>query len=671
LTNAKDAERLVLLKEVAGTKVYEQRRHESVKIMDETEMKRTKISELLQFIESRIDELEQEKDELKQYQEADRQKRSLEYAIYVREQNEAVESLEALEDARRNELEESGQIFQKLTDQDHLIVDYENQLKSMKQEYELLTAERIDLEEDKQSNIKINAHISLSLGDIEESSAQFSNSKSQITSQIDQVELEIQSRQEELSKIMPHFDAIMLQETEATKKLSQLESDMDLLTAKQGRNDRFSSKTERDEWLKESISALEKSNEFEKENHAKALRLLGETQESLSSLEKEIQASKESQKLNEKEIDELDALFKSKRAEREEKELERKSLWREEAKLSTILDSTKEELEKSERILMGTMSKSISKGLRSVSEIVERFNIKGYHGPLYELFQVDDRFRSAVEGVAGSGLFHVVVDTDDIATRILEILNKEKGGRVTFMPLNRISIKQCTYPDSKQAIPIIKKLKYNPKFAAAISQVFGKAIIAPTLDVAAGFARSHNLVAVTLDGDRAEKKGALFGGFYDSRSSRLEASVQANIHKRKQAEVEQSLSDIKLKVQNLDQDILKLRDEMSITEGKRRKLASVTSTLVQDHLNQTDKQQRLLDLCSNYQKSLDSAETNQQNIQSHLDAHRNELGTPLRKNLSQDEQSRLERLSGLLVQYKDQLTRLLSERTSVYQIDAG
>ena len=36
LCNAKDEERLQLLKEVAGTRVYEQRRAESLKIMEET-----------------------------------------------------------------------------------------------------------------------------------------------------------------------------------------------------------------------------------------------------------------------------------------------------------------------------------------------------------------------------------------------------------------------------------------------------------------------------------------------------------------------------------------------------------------------------------------------------------------------------------------------------------
>jgi chromosome segregation ATPase len=36
LTNAKDEERLHVLKEVAGTRVYEVRRQESIKIMEDT-----------------------------------------------------------------------------------------------------------------------------------------------------------------------------------------------------------------------------------------------------------------------------------------------------------------------------------------------------------------------------------------------------------------------------------------------------------------------------------------------------------------------------------------------------------------------------------------------------------------------------------------------------------
>jgi structural maintenance of chromosome 3 (chondroitin sulfate proteoglycan 6) len=110
-----DKERLKLLKDVAGTGVYEQKRAESTKIMDETcqsidprdydecrcsihadpiAAKREKITELLTAIEERLDELEQEKEELKEYQEKDRDRRCLEYALHNRELSEVTGALD-------------------------------------------------------------------------------------------------------------------------------------------------------------------------------------------------------------------------------------------------------------------------------------------------------------------------------------------------------------------------------------------------------------------------------------------------------------------------------------------------------------------------------------------------------------------------------------------------
>jgi chromosome segregation ATPase len=60
----KDKDRLDLLKEVAGTTVYEERRAESLRIMTETTSKQESIEEVLKYIEGRLDELEQEKQEL-------------------------------------------------------------------------------------------------------------------------------------------------------------------------------------------------------------------------------------------------------------------------------------------------------------------------------------------------------------------------------------------------------------------------------------------------------------------------------------------------------------------------------------------------------------------------------------------------------------------------------
>ena len=52
--------------------------------MEETTSKRQKINELLEYIDGRLSELEEEKEELKEYQEKDRERRCLEYALFER-----------------------------------------------------------------------------------------------------------------------------------------------------------------------------------------------------------------------------------------------------------------------------------------------------------------------------------------------------------------------------------------------------------------------------------------------------------------------------------------------------------------------------------------------------------------------------------------------------------
>jgi structural maintenance of chromosome 3 (chondroitin sulfate proteoglycan 6) len=68
-------------------------------------------------------------------------------------------------------------------------------------------------------------------------------------------------------------------------------------------------------------------------------------------------------------------------------------------------------------------------------------------------------------------LFNVVVDSDETASKLLEQLNREQAGRVTFMPLNRLHPKPVTYPESDDAIPMIKKLRFHSRYEKAFMQV--------------------------------------------------------------------------------------------------------------------------------------------------------------------------------------------------------
>ena len=62
------------------------------------------------------------------------------------------------------------------------------------------------------------------------------------------------------------------------------------------------------------------------------------------------------------------------------------------------------------------------------------------HGPVIDLFDCAESLHTAVEVTAGNQLFNVVVDTDATASQIVRHLIRDRVGRVTCLPLNRLNV---------------------------------------------------------------------------------------------------------------------------------------------------------------------------------------------------------------------------------------
>ncbi len=69
-----------------------------------SEGKREKINELLKYIEERLHTLEDEKEELAQYQKWDKMRRALEYTIYNQELNETRAKLDEVTNPREKKM---------------------------------------------------------------------------------------------------------------------------------------------------------------------------------------------------------------------------------------------------------------------------------------------------------------------------------------------------------------------------------------------------------------------------------------------------------------------------------------------------------------------------------------------------------------------------------------
>lgn len=121
LATANDLTRLKLLREVAGTRVYDEKKKTSVELLEETELKISKSKVLLEYMDQRLETLEEEKEELKEYQKHDKHRRALEYSLNNAEvrdskkefdncQKKRQELQDQLNDAENNKFETSKEI---------------------------------------------------------------------------------------------------------------------------------------------------------------------------------------------------------------------------------------------------------------------------------------------------------------------------------------------------------------------------------------------------------------------------------------------------------------------------------------------------------------------------------------------------------------------------------
>ena len=244
LCNAQDSQRLNLLKEVAGTKVYEEHRAESAKILEETRLKREKISELLGFIEERLKELETEKSELSEFELIDKKRRAMEMTIFQRELKEINSTLEELLTPDDGEAETQELVNRIQTIEEQLMIN-NSTLSNLNEQSQAIKEETIEHKQDRieagyavQNNKSINKNIT------------------KLESDLRGLERKIIEKEDLIGDLFPKKNKIDQQVTDVQNELSKLKTQQDSLKAKQQRTGQFKNASERDKYLRAQVEGL-------------------------------------------------------------------------------------------------------------------------------------------------------------------------------------------------------------------------------------------------------------------------------------------------------------------------------------------------------------------------------------------------------------------------------
>lgn len=238
-----------------------------------------------------------------------------------------------------------------------------------------------------------------------------------------------------------------------------------------------------------------------------------------------------------------------------------------------------------------------------------------------------------------------MVDTDETATRVLDAMLKEKTGRITFVPLNRLKPKPVQIPEVDDIEPLIEQLEYDPRFEKAFQQVFGKTCVCKDLALAAKYARSHDLNTITIEGDKVDRKGALTGGFHDFRRSRMDG-INAYKHWNTKFKEENDRSVIlKATIGPLEQTITKLAGEIQVASNKRTRILDSREPLSRELSNTLMEKEALSIRISKLQLEISDLETELGTLEARRKSYSEEIGAPLRDSLTPHERSEIATLS--------------------------
>jgi len=176
-------------------------------------------------------------------------------------------------------------------------------------------------------------------------------------------------------------------------------------------------------------------------------------------------------------------------------------------------------------------------GVKSILQNRDKGMLSGICGVIGELIKVDVKFEKAIETALGGALQDVIVNDVATAKKAIEFLKKEEKGRATFLPLDvvkprKLNQQYLSLLNEKGVYDIASNLvKIDKKYQAAIDNLLGNVVIVDTMDIGITISKLANqsIKIITLSGDQFNPGGAMTGGHNGKSNSVLSRNRQVEV----------------------------------------------------------------------------------------------------------------------------------------------
>ncbi|MEN2496683.1 MAG: Structural maintenance of chromosomes protein 3 [Marteilia pararefringens] len=591
-----EKERLDIFLDIAGIKVYQERKRRVDSNISTTLMNIDNIKKDLKNLDNLIESATEDSKLYEEYNKLSLKKSELEAIITKMELEELNEKIKPISKQLEN--------FSKQTTQNEKLDGIENEMRILKLNLsELKTNVFVcenekSIEQDKLEQLKIQLDQLRSkskLIESDKSNRNSSNIENQDSLKI--IEKKIKDMEKELSQNKLELDKRVAEDSQKEKELANLMGEMKIYEERIDFFETHKSEKQRKDWWNKKIENLVEEKQSIAMKTSDSKKALEEAKYNKNLAQKQ---SENYSEIAEKE--QLDV----KKAKEELGQLNERKISIAEEKLENLnqnfqlkedIASLNSSIDEYSRNMSGLIGRSTFLGISNVGKIIESLKNKGvnisasYRGIVLENIKFKSNLNVAVETSVRKQLFYHIVDTDRTALRILEELKElNLEGEMNFIALNRVPKKSYNYTENDDYAPLLRYIESDKEINRAIDFIFGDKMLCRDICVVD---RSKKFNWVTLDGDQYNKDGSVSGGYLDSSKSKIEM-----FHKYREA-----LCKLGIKKELLI-------EQKKLKEESEQKLNAISSSIIKK-----EKQiQRMIESINNYLKEVRVHESNCANL---------------------------------------------------------
>lgn len=206
----------------------------------------------------------------------------------------------------------------------------------------------------------------------------------------------------------------------------------------------------------------------------------------------------------------------------------------------------------------------------SIKNILNNPRISGVHNVIGNLISIADEYKTAINIALGPSTNYLVVDTKENAKECVNYLKENNLGRATFYPLDTIKAKyideitQNRLTNIKGYINIASNLvTYSSEYQNIIKNSLGNIIIADNIDNANIISNiiNHKYRVVTLDGQVVNIGGSITGGSLNKINNIIKEKYKLDSYKRELNTLTENLNKFNTESKLLEQNILSLEEK--------------------------------------------------------------------------------------------------------------